>query len=326
MDLLASLFLAALAGLNEVQDTAASTGSDAWVETWRALEALGRSAPGSVARRQSAAELESFRARRERAARKRHDRVEAFRSRVLEAQLARLAQTPFRPVSDPRVPIAWLPGEAWIAAQVAGPGPTRVAAIETALAESHPQHLAERVRFAFATAADDARALRLAESQQVARVLLERIQSATAGELPAEHRSGVHAALLLALVSRLMGEHEEALVLLERRLESTPNPVDRRELLVEIARNRLAVGQDASASRALGEALALGSPDAGWLLGRSALSEGAVPRARAVFRALISNSEEGPTPTPALSGYGLALLSGAGASVLSTRNPSVHPR
>lgn len=326
MDLLGSLLLATLAGFPRVQDTAQVAGSDAWAETWRTLDVLERSAPGSAVRRQSAAELESFQARRERSARKRHDRVEAFRSRVLEAQLARLAQRPFRPVSDPRVPIVWLPGEAWIAAQVAGPGPTRVAAIETALGETLPGDLAERIRFAFRTAAEDARALRLAESQQIARALHDRVQAAMASELPDEHRSVTQSAVLLALVSRLKGEHADALAVLEPRLASTQGPADRRELLVEIGRTQWAAGQDASATRALGEAIALGSSDAGWLLGRNALSEAAISRARALFRTLISNSEEGTAPTPALRGYGLSLLSGAGSTFPSTRNRLVHPR
>lgn len=313
MDFLASLLLATLAGLPSRQDAAAAAGSDAWVEAWQALDALARSAPDSAAGRQTAAELESFRARRERAARKSHDRVEAFRSRVLEAQLSRLARTPFRPVADPRVPIAWLPGEAWIAAEVAAPGPTRVAAIEAALAEALPEDLADRVRFAFATAAEDVRALRLAESRQVAWALYERMRIAEASDLPAEHAGGTRVALLLALVSRRMDEHAEALAILERSLGSAPEVGDRRDLLVELGRNRIAAGEDAAAKRALGEALALGAPDAGWLLGRSALSEGVVPRARALFRTLISSTEAGPTPTPALRGYGISLLAGAGA-------------
>lgn len=320
MDLLGLLLLATLSGIPRVQDTAASASTDAWEETWRALEAMSRSAPGSAARRQAAAELESFRARRDRSARRRHDRAEAFRSRVLGAQLALLAESPFRPVSDPRVPIAWLPGEAWIAAQVAGPGPTRVAAIQTALAETRTAELTECIRLAFTTATDDARALHLDESEQVARALHERVETVAAGELPAEHRSGTKAAVLLALVSRLKGEHSEALAVLEPRLRSTSDPADRQELLVEIGRASTAAGQNASAGRALGEALAIGSPDAGWLLGRSALCEAVVPRARALFRTLISNSEARAVPPPALRGYGLSLLSSAGSTLPSTRN------
>ncbi|MFN0007542.1 MAG: hypothetical protein ACKVXR_06495 [Planctomycetota bacterium] len=326
MDLLGSLLLAVLAGFPGVQDAATSPGSDVWVETWRALDGLARSAPGSAARRQTAAELGSFQARRERAARKRHDRVETFRSRVLEAQLARLAQAPFRPVPDPRVPVDWLPGEAWIAAQVAGPGPTRVAAIERALTEARAAELAECLRFATGIAADDARALRLTESKQVARALQRRIQAATASELEPGHRARTEAAVLFGLVSRLAGEQAQALEVLQQRLESTRDPAARGELLVEIGRVRLAAGEDPAARRALGEALALGSPDAGWILGRSALSEGAVPRARALFRTLISNPEAGAIPSPALRGYGLSLLSSADVRVLPSRNRSVHPR
>jgi len=239
---------------------------------------------------------------------------------VLGAQLARIAQTPYRPVSDPRIPIAWLPGEAWLAAQVLGPGPTRVAAIQTALVETRSAELTECIRLAFSAATDDARALHLDESEQVARALHDRIGTDPASELPPEHRSGAKAALLLARVSRLRGEHSEALAVLEPRLGSAPDPADRRELLVEIGRASLAAGQDASAARALGEALALGSPDAGWLLGRSALCEAVVPRARALFRTLISNADVSTAPTPALRGYGLSLLSGAGSTIPSTRN------
>lgn len=326
MDLLGLLVLTTLTGFQPVQDTSDFPGSDVWMEAWRELDTLARSAPGSVDRRRIAAGLDSFQARHERSARKRHDRPEAFRSRVLGAQLARLADAPFRPVSDPGVPIAWLPGEGWIAAQVAGPGPTRVAAIEAALADALPRELGERVQFAFALATADARDLRLAESHQVARALHARVQAASKGDLPAEHRSGAKATGLLAFVSRMRGEHAEAMTILEHQLESTPDPIDRRHLLVEVGRTRLAAGQDASARRDLGEALALGSSDAGWLLGRSALSEEAIFRARALFRSLVSSPEEGLTPTSGLRGYGLSLLTGAESTVLSTRNLPDHPR
>jgi len=324
--LLGFLLAAAMAGASPLQDTPDFPGSDGWKETWREFDTLSRSAPASAERRRLAAELGAFQARHERSARKRHDRPEAFRSRVLGAHLARLANTPFRPVADPGVPIAWLPGEAWLAARVAGPGPTRVAAIESALADAGSDRLGERVEFAFDLAESEARDLHWDEAHAVARALDACVEDAPAAELPAAHRSGAKAARLLAFVARMRGDHPEALTILERRLASTTAAFDRAQLLAEVGRVHLAAGDDASARRDLGEALALGSPAAGWLLGRSALSEGALARSRALFRSLVSDPEEGTPPSPALRGYGLSLLADAGQAPAAPRNLLDPPR
>lgn len=326
MDLLGLLLFATLAGSAPVQDSVGFPGSDAWRETWRELDALSRSAPGSVERRRIHSELTAFQARHERAARKRHDRPEVFRARVLEAHLARLADTPFRPVADPGVPIAWLPGEGWIAAQVAAPGPTRVAAIETALLEATPVEVGARVAFAMDLAAADARDLRLDEARTIAEAACDRLRSAAPDELPSALRGGARAVILLARVARLKGEYGEAVAFLQPVLEVTTDPVDRYLLLVEAGCARLAAREDGRAQRDLAEALALGSSEACWLLGRAALSEGAIPRSRALFRSLISSPDKGRTPTPAWRGYGLSLLADAGSDALSTRNPPDTPR
>ena len=326
MDLLGLLLIASMAGSSPAQDSADFPGADAWKETWRELDALASAPPGSSERRRIAVELEAFQARHERSARKRQNRPEAFRSRVLAAQLARVGNAPFQAVADPGVPIAWLPGEAWIVAEVVGPGPTRVSAIEGALAEAMPKELGERATFAFATAAADARDLHWDQAYDVARALDARIQSASRGDLPAEPRIVAKTAGLLAFVSRMRGDHDRALAILQTRLESATEADERAALLVEMGRARLASGQVSLAARDLGEALALGSMDAAWILGRSALSEQARGRACALFRSLVSGTEGEPPPRPALRGYGLSLLPDAPPTEPSTRNLPSPPR
>ena len=152
MDLLGLLLLATLAGSPPVQDSVGFPGSDAWRETWRELDALSRSAPGSVERRRIHSELTAFQARHERAARKRHDRPEVFR-------------------------------------QVAAPGPTRVAAIETALAEATPAEVGARVSFAMDLAAADARDLRVDEARAIAETAYDRLRTAASRPSFSDSRS-----------------------------------------------------------------------------------------------------------------------------------------
>ena len=326
MDLVGLLLVAATSVSSPIQETTGFPGSEVWREAWRDLADLSRTAPNSAERRRIAAELAAFQARHERGARKRHDRPEAFRSRVLGAHLAKLDDTPFRPVPEPGVPIAWLPGEAWLAARVCEPGVTRVAAIESALAEAGPAELGERVEFAFDLAAGEARDLHWDDAREIARALESCVARAPAEHIPDAHRSGAKSAGLLAFVARMRGDHGEARTILERRLASTTAPEERAGLLVESSLVDLADGREASARGSLGEALALGSPDAGLLLARSALSEGAVPRSRALFRSLVSDPEGGTPPTPALRGYGLSLLADAGEAPATPRNLPDPPR
>jgi hypothetical protein len=323
LDLLVALALAIPAGLFPAQDMPELPGPNAWRETWKELDALARSATGSAEHRRIAADLEAFQARRERAARKRHDRAEAFRSRVLAGHLARTAGAPFRPVADPGVPIAWLPGEAWLAAQVAAPGPTRADALEAAIADAAPAELAARLRLGCSFVADDARELHLDWAEAMARAVHAGARSPAAGALPAEARFGPRTAGLVALVARLRGDPGAAISVLEAELSGSREARDRRTLLVELARARLGAGTDAAARRDLGEALTLGSSDAAGLLGRFALSEGAVERARALFRSLL---EAPARPASALRGHGLSLLTDAAPSLPAGRNHPETPR
>jgi tetratricopeptide (TPR) repeat protein len=318
LDLLAFLLVAALAGPSLVQDTADFPSSDAWKETWRELDTLSSTAPGSANRRRMLVELDAFQARHERSARKRQDRPEAFRARVLAAQLARVKGTPFQPVPEPGVSIAWLPGEGWIAAQVTAPGATRLAAIGIALSEAKPSELGERLNLAFEWAEADARELQWDDSYAVAILVHETIRSTPAANLPPEYQSGAKAVGLLARVLRMRGEYAEARKILEQGLESTLEPGERMALLAESGRDHLAAGEESLAARDLGEALALGSPDASGLLARSALSEHASARARALYRSLASSPARESSTAAALRGYGLSLL----LEAPSTRNPT----
>jgi hypothetical protein len=310
-------------GWPAAQSSFEPAGSSDWRQAWRDLTNLERTAPASVERRRLSADLEAFQASRDRSARKRKDRAEIFRARLLRVHLARVAEAPFRPVPDPDVAITWLPGEAWLAAQVLAPGATRVNAVEAALAEVPTGGGEACIRLAFEIAGDDARELHLDRAESLARSLRARLLAAASEDLPAGYRGGAQSVVLLARISRLRGDEAEARSLLETHLASKPEPLDRSRILTELALVRIAEGRDVEAQRDLGEAFVLGSRDAGWLLARTALSQGVFPRARALCRALI---EEDSTPAPALRAYGISLLSDAAPTDPSAGNHPATPR
>jgi tetratricopeptide (TPR) repeat protein len=296
VELLGVLLLCAFPALPAVQDPAGVANPATWRETWGDLARLAESAPGSTAFQRIWRELDALEARRERSARKSHDRAEVFRARVLRAHLSRLSGTPFRPVGEPGGEMAFLPGEGWIAAQVAGPGPTRVRAMDEALSQASAENLRVRLERGQEVSEEDARGLHLDWALDEARLIHE-------------YAPDGRTASLLARVLGLRGEHGEAAKVLEHQVAATRESAERAGLLAELGKARIAAGADAAALRELGAALALGSQDAGYSLATRALSRGEIARARALFRALL---EEEPSAAPAQRGYGLALLGGAG--------------
>ncbi len=300
--LLAPPVLVALA-----QDTTTPALLEAWKDTWTDLARFEQARPGSPEHDRLWQDLDGFQVRHESSAKKRRDRVEVFRARLLRAHLSRLSGIAVRPLGEPGTTIQFLPGEAWLALQVAGPGPTRVEALRDALAEATGDDLRARVERGLAVADEDARGLHLDWAQAEARAVHLRAPD-------------VRTIQALARVLRLSGEDAAASALLDQGLARAIDASERAALLTERADLRAATGASAACLADLGAALALGAGDAAMRLALRALSEGATGRARALFRSLL-DAQGGSAP--ALRGYGIALLSSAGPPQGGSRNSSV---
>ena len=275
-----------------VQDATTPALLEAWKDTWTDLARFAQSRPGSPEHDRLWQDLDGFQVRHESSAKKRRDRVEQFRARLLRAHLSRLSGIAVRPLGEPGTAIQFLPGEAWLTLEVAGPGPTRVQALRGALAEASGDGARARVDRGLAVTDEDARELHLDWALSEARALYEKSPE-------------VRTLRALARVYRLQGNDAAALALLEAGLASAVDPAERAALLDERADLR---GPRGLAD--LGAALALGSTDAALHLAMRALSEREFGRARALFRSLL---DADPAPAPSLRGYGIALLSSPAA-------------
>ena len=76
-------------------------GSADWPAVWRELEELARRKPGTPEFRELAGGLAAVSLERAENARKQKDKPELFRARVLGAQIAVLAGSPWKPVPEP---------------------------------------------------------------------------------------------------------------------------------------------------------------------------------------------------------------------------------
>jgi hypothetical protein len=307
LDGLAAFFLAAVSlAFAPVQEPAA------WKATWKDLARLSESAPGSPERDRLWRALDGLQIDRERAARKAHDRTEVVRARVLRFHLSRLVGAAPRPLAEPGSNIEFMAGEAWLALQALGPGPTRARATRAALAET-PADRARSDR-ARQVAEEDARDLHLDWAVDEARSLRE-------------HARNPRSAILLARVLRLRGEHDAAAQVVDEALATATLRADRADLLCERSSVHAAAGADALAISDLGAALASGSIEAGVRLAARALSDGEPSRARALFRSSLDASANRPA---ACRGGGLALLARNSAHPLALdqdprRNPPNRP-
>ena len=288
MDLLIAC-AAALAGL---QGPAARPAPEPWGQAWRDLARLEESVPGSPQFERIRRDLDGLQDREERSAKKSRDAAAGYRAQILRAQVARLRGASFKPVGEPASAVALFSGEAWLALQVAAPGPTRVRALAAALAESAKADLPPRVERGIEAAEEDARNLKLDWAAAEARAL---------------HASAPdrRTARLLARVLRLRGETDDAAALLERTVADSTDAADRAALRDDLGEVRLAAGDEDAALREFGAALALGSGRAAEHLAARALSDGRIARARALYRSL---EDEAYRRHGAARGYGLALL------------------
>jgi hypothetical protein len=278
-----------------------------WGQAWRDLARLEESVPGSPQFERIRRELESLQDREERGAKKSRDAGATYRAQILRAQIARLRGAPFKPVGEPASELPLFSGEAWLALQVAGPGPTRVRALDAALAEGAKADLPPRIERGIEAAEEDARNLKLDWAAAEARAL-----HASA----ADRRT----ARLLARIQRLRGETDEAAELLEASLANASDAADRAALHDDLGEVRLAAGEEDRALEQFGAALALGSGRAAEHLAARALSDGRIERARALYRSL---EDEAYRRHGAARGYALALLTAPEAG--PARNPTDSP-
>jgi tetratricopeptide (TPR) repeat protein len=292
VDLLSGTVAFLLAAIGAAQSSAPPPPPAPWAQAWTDLARLEESVPGSPEFERIRRDLAGLQDREDRGARKSRDVPNGYRAQILRAHLARLRGAPFKPVADPGSELPLYAGEAWIALQVAGPGPLRVRAVSGSLDEARKSDLPPRVERGLEATEEDARNLKLDWAIAEARALHDR---------SADRRT----ARLLARVLRLRGESEAAADLLQQTLRVAVDPADRAALRDDLGEVRLAAGDEVAAVREFGAALALGSGRAAEHLASRALSEGRIDRARALYRSLLDGAYR---KSGASRAYGLALL------------------
>jgi hypothetical protein len=251
----------------------AAPGSD-WRGAWDDLERLQTLVQGSEPARRLEAELSALASTREREARKVHDQAEAFRARVLAAQIARCRGASPPPLAAPGSAPEYGPREARFAAEVLAPGPLRAKAALAALGDrADPRGRSVR-ELALAVAREEYEARRLDGASALA--------AALAGD-PAD----VAAALLSIRCASLAGRTEDARRQAAERgaaaLAASP-AIEYALLEAELA---LAREEPGAARRALGRALALGSTRAVLELAWRDLEEGEAARAAGILPATL---------------------------------------
>ncbi len=275
-----------------------------WPATWRELDRL-RDIPLDDERfRARWKELDELAAGRERDSRTLRDRPARFRARLLRAELADLARNPPQIVPDPNAPIEFNPGEAWMAARHLVSGPLRVRAYREAIAEVTGELREARRDRAIDAVDEDLRYGRLTNAEALARFLYD--SSPTAGST-----------LALSRVLRAASRDAEALPLLESALEQRGvESRDRARLALERARLERNLGHQSAVARWRGVALTEDSPHAALEAAETALRDGDLSAASALYRALLEGERRGA----AWRGWGLAQLSAPTASAPGTRN------
>jgi hypothetical protein len=273
----------ALAGLASACD---ARQDDSWAQIWSELEAL-RS--GKI----SAAEASVLRG---------HlgdtlvQHADAPRAELLGLALAALTGSDASAAAARLATLAPSPftaRESWFLADLLLPGPERARLVLAALESQDP--LADwQVLLAWNVAVDEARALRFETTALPIQLgLHERYRAAWSAED-------------LALTYRFLGRGQDAQTLLERAIDTERAAGQRAAgLLEKRGIQALGDGDGAAARDYLGQALALGSDDAGLVLARMDLFAGRNEEARRGFQAHILGQ---PPPDWAWRGWGTALL------------------
>jgi Flp pilus assembly protein TadD len=131
-------------------------------------------------------------------------------------------------------------------------------------------------------------------------------------------------AVTLGIVSTRTGRHAQATQTLRNAISMAPDYRTQGELRGDLAIALIGAGKEKRALEALGSSYARGSVNAGLVLGRIALREGQMPKARAIFRTLLDVQ---PAQAWAHRGWGLAMLPRPDAVSLpgNSRSPVTPP-
>jgi hypothetical protein len=251
-----------------------------WRTTWDDLERLQSLAQDSEPARRLEAELSALASARERDARKVHDPAEAFRARVLAAQLARCRGVVPRPISAPAAALEYGPREARFAAEVLAPGAARAQAALAALQDPADPRGGSRRELALSSAREEYEARRLPGARALAEAL-------------AAERSDLEATLLWIRCESLAGRVGEARrIAAERGAGAAPAAA----IELDLVESELALAREepGAARRALGRALALGSTRAVLELGWRDLEEGQSARGAELVAALLRPGSAAP--------------------------------
>ncbi len=252
--------------------------------------------PGTAPAERLEVELRTLSAAREREARKVHDRAEAFRARVLMAQLERWRGNQPRALAAPGTQIDYAPREARLAAEVLAPCEDRAAAALAALKDAADERGVDRRALALRVAQEELRACRLQGAQAL-------------GEALAETRNDLPAVLLVVRCESLSGHAARA----EQRLTAQRQSAAGAEAIaLDLLEAELALAREepGAARRALGRAWAAGSPAAALGLAARDLEEGQCARAARLPAGLLTDGSglERGSARRAWIAFGLALV------------------
>jgi len=188
------------------------------------------------------------------------------------------------------------------------PGAERAQALTAGLAQVNSAQLQAYLVLAFEEFMHQNQAWRLDLARPLAEAMHARAQA-------------TWSAMSLALVCTRGGDGARARRVLEEQLARTPPGPDQYDLFERLGLALQGAGDERAALAPLGSALARGSANAAVVLGRSALREGRLGKARALFR---SHLGEGPAQAWALRGWGLSMVP-ARARPSHERSPFCHP-
>ncbi len=241
---------------------------------WRDVQRLDASPRDTSGARAQLQRLTRLAAELEQRARASGEEPDLVRARLLGWELQRIAGRARRPVPAPRSSVAWLPGEAWIAARAFAVCDARTDAMLAALDEAEEEELAPRIERAERILAENLRGLLLDGARALARRLLEL-------------EPGTDATRVLVECEIRRGDVDAAEALVSATLAAAATRAADPGLHLAAARVALARDDADAARHALGSALTLGAPEAAEVLARLELHAGHPERARRLAGAWI---------------------------------------
>ncbi len=247
-----------------------------WERTWARLDKADRATRRRDTWKRQINDLTDALVERRIVGMSQSDEQDLFRTRLLQWHLERIQGQTKAPVDPPRVAIAWLPTEAWLAARALPAGPMRTAAMLLALDEASTIDQPARI----ATAEQQAHEELFGANANGAAQLAERIDEIE----PTPARLALRAWSLAQ-----SGRASDPGIAWRARIAAASDGPDEVAARLASARIALAGGDDLAARAELGAALALASPDAASLTARLLVARGEPRRARVLARAWIDD-------------------------------------